>query len=220
MKDAKEMYEGYWKSKQGLEDFKSYERNLVLDQFVGSGGKLLDLGSGEGAVAEFFQNHGCDVIAFDISEKALEKAKLRGLKIAQGDVEGKLPFKDHTFDIVFWGDNVEHLFLPEKTLKEIFRILKPNGRLILSTPNMGYIRYRIYYLVHGMLPQTEWYGKYPWLWEHIRFFNKKIMKQFLSTNGFKLTKFVGVSRRRLDRVFLELFPDLFGMIMVIEAKKD
>jgi len=219
MNDAKQMYEGYWKTKTGLEDFKSYERNLVLDRFVKKGEKVLDLGAGEGAVSEFFQLSGCDVVAFDISNEALKKAKQRGIKTVQGDVEGKLPFKREEFDMVFWGDNVEHLFLPEKTLKEINRILKPDGRLILSTPNIGYFRYRFYFLVKGMLPQTEWYGKYPWQWEHIRFFNLNVMDQFLKNNGFKMSKFIGVSRRRLDKLFLKLNPSLFGMIMVVEAQK-
>lgn len=39
MNNAKGMYEGYWKGKKGLEEFKSYERNLVLDQLVTSGEK-------------------------------------------------------------------------------------------------------------------------------------------------------------------------------------
>lgn len=217
--DVKCMYEGYWDSKKGLEDFGDYERNLVLKKLFKKGEKVLDLAAGEGAVSEFIMNLGCDVVALDISKNALEKAKARGVKTVLGSVEEKLPFKEESFDAIFWGDNVEHLFMPLKTLKEINRVLKKNGRLILSCPNMGYWRYRLYYLISGMIPQTEWYGADSWEWEHIRFFNKAIMKKFLKMGGFEFKNFFGVSSRRIDKLFSLFSPELSGMIMVIEADK-
>jgi len=220
MSDVSKMYQGYWQKKEGLENFADYERNQILKKLFHVGETVLDLASGEGAVSEFLKNLGCEVIAFDISSEALKKATKRGVKTVQGDVENKLPFKDESFEAIFWGDNVEHLFLPAKTLKEIHRVLKKNGRLIISTPNMGYWRYRLYYLFQGMVPQTEWYNVNPWEWEHIRFFNKNIMTNFLKQNNFFLHSFFGVSRRRLDQLLLNLLPEFFGMIMVVEATKN
>jgi methionine biosynthesis protein MetW len=219
MNQIKKMYEGYWQSKKGLENFTDYERNLVLKKLFKKGDNVLDLASGEGAVAEFIQELGCQVTAFDISAEALKKASQRNINTVQGDVEKKLPFKSEQFDTVFWGDNVEHLFSPEKTLKEIYRILKKGGKLIISCPNMGYWRYRLLYLLNGMVPQTEWYGQDPWQWEHIRFFNKSVMSDFLKKSKFKVSSFHGVSRRRIDKLFLKISPELSGMIMVIEAIK-
>ena len=215
MGNVKKMYEGYWQSKKGLEEFENYERNRLLFKLFKKGGKILDLASGEGAVSEFLQNLGCDVTSFDISEEALKKAKKRGLKTIQGDVEKKLPFVNESFDAVFWGDNAEHLFLPSKTLEEIKRILKKEGKLVISCPNMGYWRYRISYLLTGMIPQTEWSNYDPWEWEHIRFFNKKVMTNFLEKGGFKMNSFQGVSRRRIDKLFINFNPNFFGMIMVV-----
>ncbi len=219
MNDVLKMYEGYWKGKKGLEDFGDYERNVVIKKLVRGGEKVLDLASGEGAVSEFFKSLGCEVVAFDISKEALMKAAKRGVKTVQGDVEQKLPFKNNEFDLVFWGDNVEHLFLPEKTLREIHRVIKKDGRLLVSCPNMGYWRYRIYYLLNGMVPQTEWFNKNPWEWEHIRFFNKNTMEEFLKDNGFEINSFKSVSSRRLDKLLLNLNFSLFGMIMIVEATK-
>lgn len=219
MTDVSKMYEGYWEKKEGLEDFTDYERNVALKKLFKNGEVVLDLASGEGAVSEFLKSLGCEVTAFDISKEALKKAAKRGIRTVQGNVENKLPFKDQSFDAIFWGDNVEHLFLPGKTLNEIHRILKKNGRIIISTPNMGYWRYRLYYLFKGMVPQTEWYNENPWEWEHIRFFNREVMKGFLRGNGFKMNNFFGVSRRRLDLPLLSTSPELFGMIMVVEGTK-
>jgi methionine biosynthesis protein MetW len=218
--DVTKMYEGYWEGKTGLEQFEDYERNQVLKKLFKSEEMVLDLASGEGAVSEFLKNLGCEVTAFDISKEALKKAQKRGVKTVQGNVEEKLPFKDQTFDAVFWGDNVEHLFLPAKTLAEIKRVLKKDGRLIISTPNMGYWRYRLYYLFNGMVPQTEWYNINPWQWEHIRFFNQNVITSFLKQGGFKITDFFGVSSRRLDKPLMEYLPSLFGMIMVVVGQKN
>jgi len=218
--EVSKMYEGYWQRKEGLENFDDYERNQILKKLFQSGEVVLDLASGEGAVSEFLKKLGCEVTAFDISKEALKKAAARGVKTVSGNVENKLPFKDESFDAIFWGDNVEHLFLPAKTLTEIHRILKKSGRLVISTPNMSYWRYRLFYLFKGMVPQTEWYNQSPWEWEHIRFFNQKIMTNFLSQNKFNLDKFFGVSSRRLDQPLLNLLPHLFGMIMVVEAFKN
>lgn len=219
MNDLKKTYEGYWKTKEVFEEFEDYERNQALKELFNRKEKVLDLASGHGAVAEFIKSLGNEVVALDISKEALKKASERGIAVVYGNVEKKLPFEDEVFDACFWGDNAEHLFSPLKTLKEIYRILKPGGRVIISTPNMGYWRYRLYYLLFGMVLQTEWYKKNPWEWTHIRFFNKAVMKKFLSAGDFELKEFYGVSKRRLDQPLLQLLPSLFGMIMVIEAKK-
>jgi SAM-dependent methyltransferase len=131
----------------------------------------------------------------------------------------KLPFKAGTFDTVFWGDNIEHVFAPENILNEIHRILKKGGRVILSTPNQSYWRYRIYMLLHGELPRTEGDINEPWDWEHIRFFSPKIISALLVKTGFRQSQFLGVSRRRIDKLGMSLAPKLFGMIMVVEAIK-
>lgn len=120
----------------------------------------------------------------------------------------------------FWGDNIEHIFFPNKAIKEIYRVLKPHGRLILSTPNMGYWRYRISYLINGKIPDTEFNGKPPWEWSHIRFFNNQILKEFLTINKFKITKTWGINRRKIDRWLVKLFPNLCGMVLVVEAVKN
>lgn len=85
---------------------------------------------------------------------------------------------------------------------------------------MGYWRYRLTFLFTGMIPNSEWHSQIPWEWEHIRFFNKRIMEEFLKSEGFSMKIFFGISRRRLDQPLKSFFPSLFGMIMVIEAVKN
>lgn len=217
MSDLGDFYDKFWSKDRG--EFGSYIRNLKLINFFHKNELVLDVGCGDGTVGNFLQeNLGVKVTGIDISKEAIEKAKKAGLDTRLLSSEAKFPFKDKTFDAVFWGDNVEHLFNPKACLKEIRRVLKKDGRLILSCPNMGYWRYRIHFFLSGSLPDTEWTGLPPWEWAHIRFFNLKIIKSFLLFGGFKkITKVLGVSERRLDKQLLKLNPSLFGMILLLEV---
>ena len=218
-----EKYEKQWVKRTlraGGELFDQYERNWVLPKLFRRKEKVLDPASGNSIVGSYLQdNYQCQVTALDISETAIANAKKRGVKGVVGSVEKKLPFKDKSFDTVFWGDNIEHVFTPADILHEIYRVLKPSGRVIISTPNQGYWRYRLYTLLTGSLPKTEGEDNKPWEWTHIRFFNRHILKQLLDATGFTETSFLPVSRRRLDIPFLKLAPALFGMIMIVEATK-
>lgn len=218
MDKIKNHYEKYWSDKDN--SFEMYERNYILDQFFQKEDKVLDVGCGDGVVADFLQKKcGAKVIGVDISEKAIKQAIQKGIDARQINAEEKLPFSNQTFDAVFWGDNVEHLFNPLETAKEIKRVLKTGGRLIISCPNMGYWRYRIYYFLNGKLPDTEWTGNPIWSWSHIRFFNLEVLKDFLKKAGFnKVNRVVGISSRRMDKPFLSYAPSLAGMILVMEVK--
>lgn len=217
---AKKHYENYWKGKESLDNFFSYERNSVLPRFFENSRKILDVGCGDGAVSEYILKVlKKDVVGVDLSEDAVKKIKKRGVKAIVVDVEQeKFPFKSREFDTVFWGDNMEHLFDPQATLKEIARVLGKNGRLVFSCPNMGYWRYRIYYLMNGRLPDTEWTGNPPWAWSHIRFFNLKIIEDFLKSQNLEVVRVSGVNKRPVDSFLGKFVPSLFGMIFVIEAR--
>lgn len=218
MNKLKKFYNEFWSEERG--EFGSYVRNLELPKFFKEEDLVLDVGCGDGVVGAFLQEKsGVKVTGLDISEEAVKKARKNGIDAKVSSSEKKFPFENNFFDKVFWGDNIEHLFDPTQTIKEIRRVLKENGKLILSCPNMGYWRYRIYYFLNGSLPDTEWTGLPPWEWSHIRFFNLKILKRFLFTFGFKkITKILSVSERRGDKPFLKISPSLFGMILILEVE--
>jgi SAM-dependent methyltransferase len=222
--DIKKLYETKYACAEA-QRFDEYERNRLLarhaPRFCKAGMRALDLGCRDGVIASYFQRLGLSVAGMDISEKALALARERGIKdLTQGDLEKiPLPYEDSTFDIVFWGDNVEHLFEPAKVLHDLKRILKRGGVLLISVPNMGCIWYRLYYLYHGMIIRTESPDSPSWEWSHIRFFNKRSMAAFLDAGGFEMSHFWGCSSNAVLDAGARIWPSFFGGIMLVCATR-
>lgn len=221
--DYKETYEKFWKL-GGTSKFTDYERNLALDVFfpiTKNENKLADIAGGAGIVAEWLIKRGYDVSLVEFSEAAVEEAKKRGInKIYKNKIEGlgSLPFANDSFDVVFFGDIVEHLFDPESALKEIKRILKPNGKLIISCPNIAYWRFRCYYFLDGDFQRIDVAKQRPWEQEHIRFYNIKILKELLGKLGFEFIKYKGVNRIWHSRFLVKYIPNLFSHTLIAEFK--
>jgi len=203
--------------------FESYARNTLLTRVytAGNGKRLLDIGASYGLISSFFHNKGYNVYAMEWDTSAVHHLNTLGVNVVQADVE-KTPYQwsDNFFDEVFWGDNIEHLFFPESVASEIYRILKPGGRLVLSTPNHGWLVNRLYYMMMGVPRRTEGHKIPIWEWQHIRYFNKQEMYKFLTHCGFG-SKFVfHASDHRQPFTFLSKYiPTLMGSVMVVEAYK-
>lgn len=113
--------------------------SVLIDQFLPADtlrDKLtLDAGTGTGRAAAGLSARGARVIALDYGVALATKAARRsGAVGAVGDI-ARLPFDDNTFDIVFSTEVIEHTPLPVASVTELYRVLKPGGRLVLSTPN-------------------------------------------------------------------------------------
>ena len=104
-------------------------------------GLVLDLGCGEAYTSIYCLNYYPYVIGLDLSIKVLKKAKekaksqrVKGLDLINGDAL-KLPFKDDTFDVVLTYDMYEHIQHQDELLREVYRVIKPRGILVLTTGN-------------------------------------------------------------------------------------
>ncbi len=101
-------------------------------------GNYLDVGCGTGLILRHLPENSTGI---DLNPRNLEKAKRYAPSAAliQGDIEEALPFGDNSFQTVVCTEVLEHLLFPEKTLKEIKRILRPGGCLLGSVPNNSLI---------------------------------------------------------------------------------
>lgn len=120
--------------------FKGLRTLRILKRYKKSNARLLDLGCGLGLTLSIVAQEFPKSIGCDIDEKALRATRIIlkevGVKIPLVLYDGKiLPFKDNSFDLVILIEVIEHVEDPELMLKEIKRVLRPDGLLHVTTAN-------------------------------------------------------------------------------------
>ncbi len=200
--------------------------NDMIDKKTGSPQKLLSIACSSGIIEEEIKNRlGIVVFGIDVAEKSLEIARRRGIITKHGDVSNPLPFKDDCFDFVFAGEIIEHIFDTNLFLKEIYRVLKPNGYLILTTPNLARFDDRLKFLL-GKTPR-QIAPLHPYLYLHIRPFTYELLKNVLYFCNFKNIvlrtntiglKFFNRELKLYSKLITRLFPS-FGLTLIVRAKK-
>lgn len=196
--------------------------------------KILDVGCGGGELTKKIKERTCaETYGVDISSKNCQIAKRKGIITKEADLNDKIPFTDKFFDLVFAGDVIEHLVNPDKFLKEVKRVLKEKGILIVITPNLASWHNRIL-LLFGIMPygleaSTEnikigfRFFKRIMVHKpvgHLRGFTLAALKDLLTYHGFTVEKAIGKSVVSLPRVFklFNFFPSLSSYV-IVRAKK-
>ncbi|MBN1132840.1 MAG: class I SAM-dependent methyltransferase [Bacteroidales bacterium] len=110
------------------------------------GMKVLDLGAGRGALTGKLHELGYDVSACDLFPELFEFDKTECRKV---DMTDTFPYSDDTFDLVVAVEVTEHILDHENFFREAGRILKPGGRLYISTPNILSMNSRFRFLFRG-----------------------------------------------------------------------
>jgi SAM-dependent methyltransferase len=98
--------------------------------------RVLDLGCGTGEVSAQLIRLGYEVWGLDIAEPMVRYARdrCRSNRFRVGDME-RLPFPDDTFDAVVCLGVIEYLAADDRALREIWRVLRPGGTAVISTPS-------------------------------------------------------------------------------------
>ncbi len=143
------------------------------------GKKVLDIGCGAGEFSAILKEKGSLPVCLDINIRNMQKVKALGLPAMVHDINQKLPLESESFDFAISLEVIEHIPNAEFHLSEIYRILKKDGYLILSTPNAAYYIFRLKSFL-GQPPHQEGY--------HYRFFVKKTLNNLLKQKGFKIIK--------------------------------
>lgn len=152
---------------------------------------MLDIGCGEGNVSELYINKKNNIVfGLEVSETAAVLSVKKGVKVIRWDINDiPFPFKDKGFEAVTMTDVLEHVINPISLLQEAKRILKPDGKLVVLVPNFAYFRNRVRMLL-TCVPRDKlhWEG-YGDGMEHLHWFTKPKLKEFLLQTGFLNIKF-------------------------------
>jgi SAM-dependent methyltransferase len=148
--------------------------------------RVLDAPCGDGALAATLRQAGYDAHGVDVNAAG---AGLLGAAYHDGDLNARLPFAGASFDVVLSIEGIEHLEDRFAYLRELHRILKPHGTLILTTPNIVGLRSRVRFLGSGFyhrdgrpLNEAE---RNPF--HHIALSTLADLRYALHTSGFELT---------------------------------
>lgn len=133
--------------------FLSERLKKVLSIFKGHHfNRLLDIGCGDGSFSVILKDFAKEVYGIDIAKTAVETSKKKGIKAVQVDIDEEgFPFENNYFDAVFAGEIIEHLHDTDNILDEIYRVSKPKGLCVITTPNLA-AWYNRFLLLLGFQP--------------------------------------------------------------------
>jgi len=196
--------------------------------------RVLDVGCGDGSFSLKIQNFTKNIVyGIDVSETAVKLSIKKGINAIKCNINyERLPFKDEFFDIIFMGEVIEHLSNPDFAIKEIRRVLKDKGVLILSTPNLA-CWYNRLLLALGIQPifsevsTKKIFGR-PGSQPvgHLRLFTLSTLKEFLKFYGFEVKKIKGATFESLPSWMIELdkllsvYPQVSSILIVKAIKLD
>ena len=147
----------------------------ILSNIGKSNGKLLDIGAATGFFIQLAKARGFDVTGVELSDFAAEIGRKKGLNIITGDLLVQ-SFPEKHFDVITMFDVLEHVPRPKELIKEVSRILKDGGLVVINTPDA----------------ESLWAKALGPRWqlimppEHINYFSPKNLGNYLTKNGFEI----------------------------------
>ncbi len=198
-------------------------------QMTGRGHRVLEVGCSVGHVTEQLVAAGNSVVGVEIDPEAAEAARefADRVHVVDLDVTSLSDIEHEQFDVIVFGDVLEHLRHPDRTLSDALALLAPTGRVIISVPNVAHVDVRL------MLLEGRWTYQPTGLMDntHLRWFTKESLHELLTDAGLRATRLERVrigrfgsdiefdlDRSRADAVrFIEADPEAETFQFVVEA---
>lgn len=155
-----------------------------LDHFAenhaGAETRILDAGCGEGVLVEEYTARGWQIEGLDLNYESTY--------VRRGDLLA-MPYEDNRFDVILLLDVFEHLAYADqpRALQELQRVLKPDGWLLASIPNLAHLNSRIQMLLRGRLDRTD---------SEINHLGERPIAEnvvLLEANGFHIQRIIGIT---------------------------
>lgn len=155
-------------------------------------GRLLEVGCGNGIMLQKLVRLGWDATGVDIDPEGVAVAQSQGLAAICGKLEN-IKYSPDTFDAIVMGHVIEHVNSPILLLRECMRVLKPNGALVLITPNSMSWGHDLF--------KEHWRGLEPP--RHLFVYNKSVLSSLIKRAGFR--KIVCYTKPRARNIILDSF---------------
>jgi len=162
-------------------------------QSLPSNGAVLDIGCGNGALLAEIRKLGTwNLCGIESSESAVSLARGEGFDVRLGDatVDAATLFEPHSFDLIVSAEVIEHVYDPRALLRQAHALLKPRGRLLLTTPYHGYLKN----LLIAILGKSDSHFNPLWDCGHIKFWSRATLSAALAEAGFHKIEFYGAGR--------------------------
>jgi 2-polyprenyl-3-methyl-5-hydroxy-6-metoxy-1,4-benzoquinol methylase len=182
---------------------------------------ILDIGCLDGNLLKQIKNKN-NLYGIEASNYGFKTCQEKGIKVKQFFINDsdKIPFPKNKFDLVIIGEIIEHIYDTDFLLREIYRLLKPNGYLLLSTPNIASLGRRMLLLL-GINPLLEISPNYSDSSGHIRYFTHSSLNQLIDHHKFTELKFTSdiinfdnsgkISSVKLAKIFPSIGQSLIAL---------
>jgi SAM-dependent methyltransferase len=181
-------YEAAW---SGLPDdpepWRWAQRRRLLLGEARPGERVLDLGCGAGRFVAALRAAGVEAVGADVAEAALERARrnVPGGEFVLAEPDGTLPLAHRSVDLVWCSEVLEHVVDTLHLLTEARRVLRPGGRLLVTTPYHGRVQ-------GALIALVRFEAHFDPLGGHLRFYTRASLARALEAGGF--------APRRIDAV--------------------
>ena len=179
--------------------------------------KVLDIGCGSGRVTMEIVKRGCTVKGLEFSETALKYARKRGLDVSYCNLDEGIPEPDGSYDVVWAGDIIEHVFDPMGVIKEVYRVLKDGGTFLFSIPSDVGLVSRVKMLL-GISHQEEMYRRAGY-YKHHTFFSPRLIQFMLQQASLRIVVFEKILNLGARQLRVRWLPSAFFNEMIIRADK-
>ncbi len=197
------------KSRIGGEGIYSKERAELFSRWIGRDKNVLELGCRDGSLTKLFISDN-RITGVDIDKNALELFKKNlGGKGYYIDINNEWPFNEKEFDVIVASEILEHLYLPEKTIKKVAETLKDNGIFIGSVPNAFSLanRIRLFLAKPNKTALSDPTHVHQFVYGELE---NMLKKYFSEVKLVPLTRYKFLSK---------IFPSLFSFLIVFYCKK-
>ncbi len=209
-------YEEYWRQRLQSEEHSISPFKLkLIERFIDEGSGVLDIGCGDGTLLHHLvKTRNIQARGVEVSGKAIELARLKGIKVDRVNITEKDFNLDGTYDYIIISEVLEHLPKPEEVMQRV----KGNFTkyLIVTIPNTGFLGERLRLLL-GRVPQ-QWVVHPS---EHLRFWTISDFLFWCGQLGFKVESYHGLLDEYYDiKIKLwKYYPKLFSRYVLYLIKE-